>query len=187
MQKATAGLIVRPWQAADAENLYRAVDASRSELAHWLPWCSEAYARADAEAWVDFSLRSWRERSEFPFGVFDAYSGDVVGGTGINHLDLPNRRGALGYWVSSAHTRRGIARRAAAAAAEFGFRELALCRIEIVVLLDNYASHRVAVALGAQRECDARHRAQHRGEAVTASVYALLPDELRPADCPPST
>lgn len=182
MQKATGSLIVRPWQAADAESLYRAVDASRSELTHWLPWCSNAYARADAEAWVDSSLRSWHERIQFPFGVFDAHSGDVVGGTGINHLDLPNRRGALGYWVSSAHTRRGIARRAAAVAAEFGFRELALCRIEIIVLLDNHASHRVAVALGALRECDARHRVQHHGAAVTASVYALLPGELRPTD-----
>lgn len=182
MQKATGGLIVRPWQAADAENLYRAVDASRSELTRWLPWCSDTYTLGDAVAWVDFSLHSWHERSQFPLGVFDAHTGDVVGGTGINHLDLPNRRGALGYWVSSAHTGRGVARRAAAVAAEFGFRELALCRIEIIVLLDNHASHRVAVALGALRECDARHRVQHHGEAATASVYALLPGQLRQAD-----
>jgi len=182
MQKTAGGLIVRPWQAADAASLYRAVDASRSELTQWLPWCSDAYAPADALAWVDFSLRSWGERSQFPFGVFDAHSGDVVGGTGINHLDLPNRRGALGYWVSSAHTGRGVARRAAAVAAEFGFRELALCRIEIIVLLGNQASHRVALALGALRECDARHRVQHHGEAVNATVYALLPDELRQVD-----
>jgi len=179
MQKTIDGLIIRPWQTADAENLYRAVDASRSELTRWLPWCSDAYAPADASAWVEFSLRSWAERSEFPLGVFDAHSGDVLGGTGINHLDRPNRRGALGYWVSSAHTGRGVARRAAAVAAEFGFGELELCRIEIIVLLDNLASHRVAAALGARHECDARHRVQHQGDAVTASVYSLLPGDLR--------
>lgn len=178
MQWNLGDLIVRPWRAEDADSLYRAVDASRSELARWLPWCSDAYAPADAVAWVEFSLRSWRERSLFPLGVFDACSGEVRGGTGINHLDLPNRRGALGYWVASAHAGRGVARRAAAVAAGFGFAELGLCRIEIIVLLDNQASHRVAGALGARHECDARHRVQHQGHAATASVYSLLPDDL---------
>ena len=131
--------------------------------------------------WI-FRCTAGTSAASFPSAYSTRTSGDVVGGTGINHLDLPNRRGALGYWVSSAHTGRGVARRAAAVAAEFGFRELALCRIEIIVLLDNHASHRVAVALGALRECDARHRVQHHGEAATASVYALLPGQLRQAD-----
>jgi ribosomal-protein-serine acetyltransferase len=179
MQEIVEDLTVRPWQTGDAEGLYRAVDASRAELTRWLPWCSDAYAAADAAAWVDFSQRSWDARSLFPLGVFDAYSGEVLGGTGINHLDLPNRRGALGYWVSSAHAGRGIARRAAAVAAAFGFRELGLCRIEIIVLPGNHASHRVARALGAIHECDARHRVQHHGRSETAAVYSLLPEDLR--------
>lgn len=170
------GVLVRPWRPDDVDGLYRAVDASREQLVRWLPWCSADYSRADAAAWIACSQRAWAERSQFPLGIFRAIGGEVLGGTGINHLDWPNRRGALGYWVATPHAGGGIARRAARLAVALAFEEFGLERIEIVVLLDNVASHRVARSLGAQWECDARRRLVQQGEARTASVYALLRD-----------
>lgn len=170
--------VVRPWRGDDADSLVRAVTVSIDELARWLPWAKRDYCAADAREWIAFCERSWHERSAFPFGVF-ASDGAAIGGVGINRIDAQNRCGSLGYWVATTHTRRGHARRAARAAAEFGFRELGLCRVEILILPDNRASRRVAEAIGAQWECDARARIQHAGLPATAAVYALLPDELR--------
>jgi ribosomal-protein-serine acetyltransferase len=173
-QRESGGVLVRPWRADDVDGLYRAVDASREQLTRWLPWCTPDYSAADAAAWIGFSQRSWAERSLFPLGIFDSISGEVLGGTGINHLDWPNRRGALGYWVATPRAGQGIARRAARLALDIAFEDLGLARIEIIVLLENAASQRVARALGAHWECDARGRIVHQGEARTASVYAVL-------------
>lgn len=172
------GVVVRPWQPDDAVSLFDAVAASRSELGRWLPWAKPDYALADAREWIAFCERSWRERSGFPFGVFDA-DGNAVGGCGINRFEPANRCAALGYWIATRATGRGVARRAASAVAAFGFRELGLCRLEILVLPDNRASRRVAEAIGARWECDARARLQHQSVAATACIYALLPEDLR--------
>lgn len=168
------GVLLRPWQPMDTEALYGAVDVSRAQLMQWLPWCSDAYCRADTVAWIDFCRASWAQQREFPMGVFDAVSGEVLGGIGINHLDRANRRGAMGYWVATPRSGQGIARRAARLAADFAFADLQLNRIEIVILPDNIASRRVAQALSARWECDARERIVHHGEARSASIYSLL-------------
>lgn len=173
-QRSADGILVRPWREDDLDGLYRAVDASREQLVRWLPWCSADYSRDDAAAWIAFSQRAWAERSLFPLGIFDAANGEVLGGAGINHLDWPNRRAALGYWVATPQAGKGIARRAARLVLDLAFGEFGLERIEIIVLLDNVASHRVARALGAQWECDASRRLVQQGRAQTASVYALL-------------
>lgn len=169
--------IARPWRADDAEVLYRAVAASREQLGRWLAWAHEGYSYSDAVDWIAHCSRDWQQRSAYPFGVFDG-SGEVVGGAGISRIDGLNRVGNLGYWVATAAAGQGVARAAARAVASYGFDALGLCRLEIVVLPDNLASRRVAVALGAQWECTARHRVQHQGAPAAAEVYSLLPQDL---------
>lgn len=168
---------LRPWREADAEALYRAVAASRNELGCWLAWAHADYAPADAVAWITRCERSWRDRSDHAFGVF-AENGEVLGGAGISRIDGLNRVGNLGYWVATAATGQGVARSAARAVASYGFDTLGLGRLEIVVLPDNELSRRVAVALGAQWECTARHRVQHQGVPAAAEVYSLLASDL---------
>ncbi len=174
---AGSSLIVRPFMASDAPSFLAAVQASHRELMAWLPWCTPAYALADAEAWISFTLRVWQESGDRPFGIFDAASGEVVGGAGINRIDHAHRTGNIGYWVATPHTRRGVARFAARAMARFGFSELGLTRLEIVALPGNAASIRVAEAMGAQRECLARNRVWLHGQAHDAVVFSLVPED----------
>lgn len=148
--------------------------ASTTELSRWLPWCRPDYARADAAAWIAHASQGWRSGNDFPLGIFDANSGAAIGGTGISRIDRHNRSGNLGYWTATPRCGQGVARAAARLALDIAFRELNLHRIEIVILLDNTASHRIARALGAQWECDARDRVMHQGCAASASVYSLL-------------
>lgn len=171
--------IIRPWQSTDAPLLFNAVRASLVELCTWLPWCHANYARADAEQWIAFTLDAWVARREFPFGVFDAGDGRVLGGTGINQINAAHRIGNLGYWVATPDTGRGVARAAARHAAAFAFDELKLARVEIVAMPANIASQRVAEALGARQEGLARSRVQFRGVAHDAFVYSLVRGDLQ--------
>lgn len=168
--------LVRRLEPSDAESLFAAVRASLPGLVDWMPWCKLDYAIEDAEAWIRFTQACWENRSEFPLGVFEADTGQVVGGVGINQINRAHRIGNIGYWVSTPHQGRGVARFAAREAAMLGFGELGLARLEIVTLPHNLASQRVAEALGATRECIARNRLQIRGQAHDAIVYALTPD-----------
>lgn len=171
-------ILVRRLRPADAPSLYAAVQASLPELCAWMPWCHAAYALADSVAWIEFTQEAWDAGREFPLGVFDAASGQVIGGTGVNQINKPSRMGNVGYWVSTPHTGRGVARAAARHAAELGFGTLALTRLEILALHHNFASQRVAESLGALRECRARNRLVLHGQVHDAIVYSLVPKDL---------
>ena len=171
--------IVRRFAASDADSFYDAVSISIDALAHWLPWCKPDYSIREARAWMDFASEAWESGREYPLGVFEAASGKVVGGTGVNHINKAYRTGNIGYWVSSRYTGKGIARFAACKSAVLGFEELGLTRLEIVVLTHNKASARVAEALGARFECEARNRLYFQGRPHNAFVYSLVPGDCR--------
>jgi len=170
---------VRRFEASDTRSMYEAVRASLAELVYWMPWCKENYALEDAEAWVRFTQKAWAEGIEYPLGIFETNSGAVVGGTGINHINKPYRIGNVGYWVSTPHVGRGVARNAAKQAALLGFGELGLTRLEIVVLTQNFSSQKVAESLGATRECEARNRLYFHGQPHDAIVYSLTPKDTQ--------
>ena len=170
---------IRRFEASDAASMYAAVKASLPELVYWMPWCKQDYALEDAEAWVQFTQKAWAEGTEYPVGIFETSSGDVVGGSGINHLNKPYRIGNIGYWVSTPHAGRGVARHAAMQSALLGFGELGLTRLEIVVLTHNIASQKVAASLGATRECQAKNRLYFHGKPHDAIVYSLIPEDTQ--------
>jgi ribosomal-protein-serine acetyltransferase len=169
--------IVRPLEPSDAQSFFAAVRASLPDLAYWMPWCNQDYSLESAKSWVGLTHQAWANRTEFPLGIFEAQSGNVVGGTGINHINHAYRIGNIGYWVSSPHVGRGVARFAGKQAALLGFGELGLTRLEIVALTHNVASQRVAQALGATREGLARNRLYFQGKPHDAIVYSLVPSD----------
>ena len=171
-------ILLRPYIAADAPALHAAVRASVESLSYWLPWCHADYSLADAQAWIAHCEQAWQDKTEFPFGIFDRRSGDVLGGAGLNRLNRVDRSANLGYWVGEAHRGRGIATRAAVLAAAIGFAELGLVRLEIVALSHNLASQRVAEKAGATREAEARNRLIFQGRPASAVVYSLIPGDL---------
>jgi RimJ/RimL family protein N-acetyltransferase len=171
--------IVRKLRPADASSFYEAVRESIVELTYWMPWCTNDYSLSDAEAWMQTTSDMWAAGIEYPLGIFDAATGAVVGGTGVNHINHAYRIGNIGYWVGSKRTGEGIARFAAHQSAVLGFRELGLTRLEIVVLTHNEASKRVAESVGAKLECEARNRLYFHGSPHNALVYSLVPEDLR--------
>src|SRR5688572_14045264 len=130
-------LLLRPLEHADRDSLYEAVRESIPQISPWLPWCHEGYALSDTEAFIESCVTAWAQQLHFPFGIFEAQTGRCLGGTGVNHIDRMHRMGAIGYWVRTGTTRRGIAPRAVRIAAKFAFESLHLTRIEIVVRPEN--------------------------------------------------
>ena len=175
---AADGIVVRPHAPADLAPMCAAVLESMATVGRWMAWCHPAYSMQDAEDWYTRCTTGWATDGDREFGIFDAVTGDVVGCVGVNQISRVNCIGNLGYWVRATREGRGIATQAARVVARYAFTELALARLEIVILPDNAGSRRVALKLGARFECVARHRLQWRGTARDAAVYGLLPADL---------
>lgn len=111
---------------------------------------------------------------EYAFAIFDG-ANEYVGGCGFNGFNRVHNFANLGYWVRESHQRQGIAVDAVLALSQFGFRNLGLTRIEIVVASENLPSRRVAEKAGATYECLARNRLLINKQPHAAAVYSLIP------------
>ncbi len=183
MQEVRTGRLVtiRPFHPNDIRPFFQAAQESIGEVGVWLPWCHPEYSLSDSEGWVLSRDAAWIDQSEFSFVVLERESGHIVGGVGLNGVDRSNAHVMnLGYWTRSASTGRGYATEAARLAVEFGFAELELQRIEILVAVDNRASIRVAEHLGGVREGILRNRLKLGATLHDAVMFSLLPTDRLP-------
>jgi ribosomal-protein-serine acetyltransferase len=177
------GLLLRPFATTDAGAFTQAVRESVSTVGRWMSWCHADYSVDEALSWISLCDLGRVDGSSHEVGIFEEATGALLGGAGLNHFNTDHNFCNLGYWVRQSAQGRRIATRAADALAHFGFQELGLTRIEIVVAEGNDASSAVALQVGASFECLARHRLVVHNTLVAARVYSLIPsDTLGPQE-----
>lgn len=136
------------WQAADAPDLYAAVDASRAHLNTFMPW-SRGYSLDQTAEFLRASAQSWAGGTTFEYRL----SGTALSPAPVlGCAGLMTRRGQgvleIGYWVRADAVRRGIALRAVGALTEAGLRLPGVARIEIHHDPRNEASGAIPARLG---------------------------------------
>jgi RimJ/RimL family protein N-acetyltransferase len=171
-------IILRPYRLSDVDNLYEAARESLAELMPWMPWAHQDYSKKETRDWIRRKPDDWKNGIAYDFAILDARDGTFLGGCGLNRIDYENRMANLGYWVRTSRAGQGVAPTAARLLAGFGFKELSLNRIEILVATGNERSQQVAVKTGAQREGILRNRVSVRGRVQDGIMYSLIPGEL---------
>jgi RimJ/RimL family protein N-acetyltransferase len=124
--------------------------------------------------------KSWRERIAFNFGIFDATNGWLLGSVWLSRVDRKHRYANVGYWVRSDYTKQGIATTAVRLIVPFGFTEAGMNRLEILASVENKASQRVAVKVGARREGILRQRLRLENRFHDAVMFSLTREDCRP-------
>jgi len=174
---ANANIVIRPFQPADADEFVRAAHESIETVGKWMSWCSHSFTRESALAWFATCDQDREAGRAYDMGIFCAATGQLLGGAGINQLSPHHRYGNIGYWVRQSRQGRGIAQQAVALLRDFGFTQLGLFRLEIVMGVGNAASEAVAIAAGATFECRARNLIVLHDQPFDAHIYALIPTD----------
>ncbi|WP_278234626.1 GNAT family protein [Isoptericola sp. AK164] len=89
-------------------------------------------------------------------------------------VDAANATGWFWYWVHATHRGRGLARRAAAAVADWALSDGGLHRLELGHRMNNPASGAVARAAGFVREGTEREKFLVDGRRVDVATYGRL-------------
>lgn len=167
-------ILIRPFVAADIPVFVAAAQESEQTVGPWMPWCTSAFSEDNARDWFALCDREREAGRAYDMGAFCSVTGEFLGGASINQLSPFHRYGNIGYWVRQSRQGQGVASQMVAMLRQFGFEQLALFRLEIVVAVGNTASEAVALSAGAMRECVARHRVCLRGQPVDAHVFSLI-------------
>jgi len=180
----TPRLVIRCWSPYDAPKLQTAIDASLPELRRYMPW---ATAEPEPIEQKQIRLRQFRGRfdlgEDFIYGIFDTAEGEVMGGTGLHTRQGPFIR-EIGYWIATAHTKKGLATEAASALMQVAFRVDGVPRVEIRCEPDNGASVAVANKLGMKLEGTRRaDTVRPDGSVRDTLVFSALKAELDELPC----
>ncbi len=165
---------IRRYCTDDIPSLFEAARESANEMFAWLSWCHPNYTIEESQSFVLSCETDWNEKTRFAFAVLDVNSSLFLGGVGLNQFNRKNNFANLGYWVRSSQTGRGAATAATLLAAEFGFENLGLNRIEILTAIGNVASGRVAEKAGAKKEGILRSRILLHNRPQDAVMYSLI-------------
>lgn len=167
---------LRRLRPADAPRLHAAAMASVAEVHPWMEWCRPDLTETEIESYLQLQQGKWDRGEEYQFGF--QVEGELSGAGGINRIEPTHGFANLGYWVRSEATGRGIATAATLLLAQFGFEDIGLNRVEIIVDVDNAASRRVAEKAGATAEGILRSRLYQHGRTHDAVCYSLIPADL---------
>lgn len=178
MEYSDGVITIRRYRPNDVQDLYEAARESINEIYPWMEWCHPRFSRNDSTAWVMSRDQDWMAGGEYSFVITDALTQRFLGGCGINGLNYAHRFANLGYWMRTSAAGQGAATAATRLLARFGFEELKLNRIEIVVAIGNRASERVAEKAGALREGILRRRLMIGSKAHDATMFSLLPEDI---------
>jgi len=176
---ATPRLVVRCFSPSDAPLVTRAIEASLTELRRWMPWAQAEPESIEAKA---VRLRHFRGRfdlgEDFAYGIFDPDERECLGAGGLHTRLGPTIR-EIGYWIATAHAKKGYATEAAGALMNVAFRVDGVPRVEIRCDPDNHASAAVAKKLGMTLEGTRRaDTVRPDGSVRDTLVFAALKAEL---------
>ena len=165
-------LVLRLPRDADAPAI--AAACADPEIARWIP-VPVPYRLEDARAFVAFTAEGWSSGREPTFGIVDAADGALLGTLAFHRRPEEPGKAAVGYWLAPGARGRGAATGAVLLAVRWAFGiEPALVRMELLTLVGNEASGRVALRAGFTREGVLRRYLPFRGELMDAVMFARL-------------
>ena len=168
---------LRAWRDSDLDPLV--VACQDPEISRWtrVPY---PYASTDARAYLLQRHDSLHAGIAAPFAIVSAADRDhLLGSISLMRFSWQHARAEVGYWLATAARGEGHATRAVRLITAWGFRSLALQRIELMAATGNPASQRVAERCGFTREAVLRSYLQAQHERQDMVAFGLLADELR--------
>jgi len=171
-------VILRLPRDADAPSI--AVACRDPEIARWIP-VPVPYDLEDARTFVAFAVEGWSSGREPTFVIADATNRVLAGAIAIHRRPDEPGKAAVGYWLAAEARGRGFATRAVRLIGHWAFAvEPGLVRMELLTLVGNEASGRVALRAGFRREGILRRYLPFRDGLVDAVMFARLRDDPEP-------
>ncbi|HEX2702133.1 MAG TPA: GNAT family protein [Solirubrobacteraceae bacterium] len=158
---------------ADADELYRLIDANRAYLARWMPFVGQTRSAADSVAFIGTARRQLAENRGMQMAILDGEQ--IIGVAGFHRIDWTRRSTSIGYWLAEDHQGAGTMTLAASALVDHAFGVLRLARVEIRAGVENRRSRAIPERLSFREEGIVR-AAERIGPRIIDHVVYVMTD-----------
>ncbi|MEA2551482.1 MAG: hypothetical protein QOE25_1251 [Actinomycetota bacterium] len=141
---AAADVTLRPWEAADADDLMAAFSEPSIQL-----WHRREFATAEeAREWIKPWRARWGAETDAGWAITSSSTGDLLGQISLRDVSLEFGTAQISYWVLPPARRRGVASDSVLEVTRWAFEELGLHRLVIHHSTSNEPSCMVAERAG---------------------------------------
>ena len=166
----TERLVLRKYDAADAEQLAPAVTRNIPHLERYMEWIKfEPQTVEQRREFIAGSHRQFDAGEEYTFGMFSG-DGRMLGGTGYHVLTNPDRL-EIGYWIGAEHEGNGFVTEASAALTRVALEIAGAEIVDIAHAPSNERSAAVPARLGYTRQEATGHEAFDSGSKVPVVMW----------------
>jgi len=164
---------LRKYRIGDEWAIYDGIIESIDKLTRW-GFYHTGFTMEEAAEDVASRITDWVEEKSYTFLIEEFPDPVFVGNCMVSELEPERNHAALGWWVRTSKTGKGIATAAGRLAARAAFEDLHLSALSIYTNADNIASRRVAEKVGAVL---VRIRLEDNG--IYCAEYELKPEYLQ--------
>ncbi len=144
--------------------------ASDEAVSRYLLW-SPHETKAVTKRYLSIVESKYKQALFYDWGV--VYNGKMIGTCGFSSISVENNSAELGFVLNRSYWGLGIAREAAMSVIRYGFRELALNRIESRYMIENEQSASVMKKCGMSFEGIHRESLLVKGKYRDIGYYAI--------------
>jgi RimJ/RimL family protein N-acetyltransferase len=138
---------IRKLKLSDADDVFRNIN--NKAVVRWMSvTVPYPYLQKDAIKFIRKSQRGINSKKYYNFGIVLKRTGKVIGGIGLEKIDLKNKRAEIGFWIAQKHWGKGLVKEAIEIVSKFGFKQLGFHKIYSVVFEENIASQKVLEKFG---------------------------------------
>jgi ribosomal-protein-serine acetyltransferase len=170
----TEDCYLRLLEEADADELYRVIEAERTYLSRWLPWAA-GQTKSGTLAFIQSTRRQLADNNGFQAALVCRDS--IAGMAGFHGVSWDDRSTSIGYWLSESRQGQGTMTHAVRALTGHAFSDLELHRVEIRTAPDNQRSRAIPERLGFTLEGTLRQAERLGDRYLDSCVYSMLADE----------
>lgn len=181
MRLVTSRLIIREFKPEDVIDLARNIN--NLNVSRYMAVIPYPYKLKDAKWWVNecSKKRTKKPRTHYDLGIELKSEQRLIGGIGLEDVNMKNSTAELGYWLGEPYWRNRYMTEAAKAMLDFAFNKLYLRRIEIPTFVENKASTALALKLGAKHEGIKRQavKALSTGKIHNTNILRVLKKDYK--------
>src|SRR4030095_4285881 len=163
---------LEPTSELQASQLFAAIDNNRVQLSEFLPWVDGIQTVVDLKEYLKNAEILCQQKKEASFAII--FENVAVGRIGLHHLNLQNKIGAIGYWLSKEAQGKGIILESCKALINYGFQHLGLHRIEIKTAVTNFKSQAIPEKLNFVKEGVLRQAEFVNNQFLDLFLYSMI-------------
>ncbi|MFB7141544.1 GNAT family N-acetyltransferase [Gottfriedia sp. NPDC056225] len=163
----------------DAEEFFNLTINSKPYLKEWLGWLDYVECIEDTAQNITARLKAFAENGGYPRSFAIIYKDHIAGTIGFNDINKTNKIGTIGYWLGENFQGKGIMSKAFKSLIDYGFKDLALNKIEVSVAVGNKKSRALPERFGFVVEGEIRQAEWLYDHYVDHVIYGLLSNEWK--------